>query len=305
MSSAYLLVSHGSRDPRPQVAMNQLATLISQRQSKGINLHGSLRDELVHAQLPPLPASSKAGVEATACMQTAGDNSSSTTAQLAAMSTGEPLIGTACLELSPVPLHEQIKEFGAGAIASGYNRLQVVPLFLLPGVHVMEDIPTEVAIAQQALAQELKIALRPHLGTHPGLSGLLATQMAATKKADASILLAHGSRRPGYEHPVEAMAKQLGSGAADICAVGRTGVVVSAYWAVPPKLELRVKELVNAGHRQIGILPYFLFAGGITDAIAQSVEELKLQFPNALLHLAEPLGASAELADLICDLIEQ
>jgi len=34
-------------------------------------------------------------------------------------------------------------------------------------------------------------------------------------------------------------------------------------------------------------------------------ESLKLQFPNALLHLAEPLGASGELADLIWDLIEQ
>lgn len=254
MPSAYLLVSHGSRDPRPQVAMNQLAALVSQRQSAGrIHLHGSLRDELVHPQLPPAPA----------CMQTAGDNSSSTTAQLAVMPTGEPLIGTACLELSPVPLHEQIKEFGAGAIAAGYNRLQVVPLFLLAGVHVMEDIPIEVAIAQQALGQELKISLRPHLGTHSGLSGLLATQMAATKKADAWILLAHGSRRSGSKMPVEAMAKQLESQAAEICAVDRTGAVVSAYWAVPPKLELRVKELVNAGHRQIGILPYFLFAGGL------------------------------------------
>jgi len=60
-----------------------------------------------------------------------------------------PLIGTACLELSPVPLHEQIKEFGVGALAGGYNCFQVVPLFLLPGVHVIEDIPTEVAIANK------------------------------------------------------------------------------------------------------------------------------------------------------------
>jgi len=66
------------------------------------------------------------------------------------------------------------------ALALAGNRLQVVPLFLLPGVHVMEDIPTEVAIAQQALDPELKIALQPHLGTHLGLSGLLATQMVAT-----------------------------------------------------------------------------------------------------------------------------
>ncbi|MFM7367619.1 MAG: sirohydrochlorin chelatase, partial [Sphaerospermopsis kisseleviana] len=29
MSSAYLLVSHGSRDPRPNIAMQQLAKLLS------------------------------------------------------------------------------------------------------------------------------------------------------------------------------------------------------------------------------------------------------------------------------------
>jgi len=91
------------------------------------------------------------------------------------------------LELSPVPLHEQIKEFGAGAIAAGYNRLQVVPLFLLPGVHVMEDIPTEVAIAQQALDPELKIALQPHLGTHLGLSGPAAQMVATLRQMPDSI----------------------------------------------------------------------------------------------------------------------
>lgn len=244
--SAYLLVSHGSRDPRPQVAMDRLVSLLCQSQT--------------------------------------------------------PLIGTACLELGPKPLHEQIKEFGDRASAGGCNSIQVLPLFLLPGVHVKEDIPSEVAIAQQDLGQEIKINLRPHLGSHPGLSCLLKTQLTAIRDAtaervnlpeahpDVCIILAHGSRRPGSRQPVEAMATQLGA--------------VSAYWAVPPKLESRVTELVNAGYRQIAILPYFLFVGGITDAIAQSVEQLKQQFPNALLYMAEPLGASAELAKLIMDLME-
>ena len=165
----------------------------------------------------------------------------------------------------------------------------------------MEDIPESVALAQQALGQKLKINLRPYLGTNAGLENLVATQLFATK-ADAWILLAHGSRRAGSKHPVEAMAKQLGSQAAWQLE-SRTGVVVEAYWAQAPRLESRVKELVSAGYRQIGIMPYFLFAGGITDAIAQSVEQLKIHFPSALLQLAEPLGASAELADLIVDLI--
>lgn len=263
MSSAYLLVSHGSRDPRPQIAMKQLAALIYQRQTA--------RD-----------TSSRNPLEGRL-------SQSSASSRLLAPPMCEPLVGTACLELSPMPLHEQIKEFGA-RVATGYNRIQVVPLFLLPGVHVMEDIPGEVAIAQQILGQELQIELRPHLGTHPGLRRTLANSMATTT-ADSWILLAHGSRRTGSKQLVEAMAKQL--------------VAVEAYWSMPPRLESRVKELVSAGHRQIGILPYFLFAGGITDAISQVVEQLSVQFPDVNLLLAEPLGVSAELADLIWDLMEK
>ena len=66
-----------------------------------------------------------------------------------------------------------------------------------------------------------------------------------------------------------------------------------------------MQELVGAGYRQIGIIPYFLFAGGITDAIAVAVEQLQEQFSSVRLDLAEPLGASQELADLIWDLINE
>lgn len=263
MPSAYLLVSHGSRDPRPQIAMEQLARLVSQSTARMAASDLALWN---YGMSPHPPIS------------------------LVAPQMWEPVVGTACLELSTEPLHEQIKKFGDRAVGSGCNRLQIVPLFLLPGMHVMEDIPSSVAIAQKTLGQELKIDLRPHLGTHPGLEHILATQMAASA-ASCWILLAHGSRRTGSKQPVEAMAKRLGS--------------QEAYWAMPPRLESRVKELVGAGYEKIGILPYFLFAGGITDAIAQSVEQLKVEFPGTNLLLAEPLGASAQLADLIWDLVEK
>jgi len=258
MRSAYLLVSHGSRDPRPQVAMRQLATLVSQRCTPW---EGAAKLWSPHAATA---AKGQVMVEHQAA-----------------------LVGTAYLELSPMPLHEQIKEFGDRTRKLRCDKIQVVPLFLLPGVHVMEDIPAEVAIACAAAGQELQ--MRPHLGTHPGLTALLANQIAATE-VDVWIVLAHGSRRAGSKQAVEAIAKCLGA--------------ASAYWAVPPKLEARVQELMTAGYTRIGILPYFLFAGGITDAIARSVEELQVQFPNVMLHLAEPLGVSYELADLIGDLLE-
>ncbi len=201
------------------------------------------------------------------------------------------IVGTACLELNPEPLHEQIIKFVRNFCSCEKIHLKVVPLFLLPGVHVMDDIPTEVALARQALGQDILIELQPYLGSHPGLEWLLANQFATATTTTARILITHGSRRLGSQTPVEAIAKNLGA--------------VTAYWSVPPSLEFQVKELMKLGHKQIAILPYFLFAGGITDAIAQVTEKLQLQFPDVDLQLAKPLGASAELADLVWDLIKE
>ncbi|WP_427162973.1 sirohydrochlorin chelatase [Aliinostoc sp. HNIBRCY26] len=235
MSSAYLLVSHGSRDPRPEVAMQQLAKLVAEK-----------------------------------------------------LQISEKFVGIACLEVSPEPLHLQIQNFAQNAVLLGCRHLKIVPIFLLAGVHVMTDIPAEVALAKQTIGEDITIDLQPYLGSHPDLQRFFQQQIN-TIKADAGILLAHGSRRPGSQQPVETMAANLG--------------LVTAYWSVAPTLESRVQELVSFGKQAIAILPYFLFSGGITDAIAQAVDELKLQFPGVNFYLAPPLGASDELAILIEDLI--
>ncbi|BAY11260.1 sirohydrochlorin chelatase [Calothrix sp. NIES-2098] len=240
MPSAYLLVSHGSRDPRPEIAMQQLAGLI--------------RDKIQNSNKQ------------------------------------QNLFEIAYLELSPEPLHVQIEQFAASAVAANCNRVKVIPLFLLPGVHVMKDIPDEITLAQAALGQKIIVDQEAYIGAHPNLESLIAKQMA-TKNTAAWILLAHGSRRPGSQQPLEAMAENLGA--------------ITAYWSVAPSLESRVKESIAVSKREIAILPYFLFPGGITDAIAQSIETLKLQFPLVNFHLAQPLGANtADLAQLIWDLID-
>lgn len=213
----------------------------------------------------------------------------STMASVAVASKRLPLVGTACLELASLPLHRQIEEFGKQVGAAGFNRLQVVPLFLLAGVHVKEDIPVEVGMARQVFGADLAIDICPHLGSHSELGRLFGTQMSAIA-AEAWILLSHGSRRQNGNQSVEALATKLGA--------------VAAYWSVAPSLEAQVTALVNAGYRQIGVLPYFLFAGGITDAIAQKVAQLSQELTGINLKLASPIGASVQLADLILDLID-
>ena len=262
VSSAYLLVSHGSRDPRPQVAVEHLAKLVLQRLSSFHPIHAA---PLVLAQgLSPRSSLSPSS---------------------------HPLMGTAVLELAPLPLHQQIQQFGQQAIATGYTHLQILPLFLLPGVHVMQDIPTEVDLAQQTLHSRLSLEVRPYLGSHPQLQQLLINPVdpIATSPQASKILLAHGSRRPGGNQPVESIATQIGA--------------LAAYWSVVPGLEVRVTELVKQGSQQIAILPYFLFEGGITDAIAQEANRLAQQFPYVQFELGRAIGPSPQLADRVVDLL--
>ncbi|OLP18560.1 hypothetical protein BST81_09710 [Leptolyngbya sp. 'hensonii'] len=231
--SALVLVFHGSRDPRPQAAMEKLAHLLQQRLAV------------------PIP------------------------------------IGIAALELATQPLHWQLYEFAAVAAAQGFDRLQIVPLFLLPGVHVMEDIPTELALTQQILKQKITLELRPYLGSHPQLAPLLAAQIPDSTQN--RILLAHGSCRPGGNQSVATLADQLNA--------------LPAYWSVPPTLKTRLEELVQQDQRQVTIVPYFLFRGGITDAIAQMVEQLAEEFPSLTLQLANPIGPTPELLQRVLDLL--
>lgn len=258
LASAYLLVSHGSRDPRPQLAVEQLASLLSQK-------------------LDCQPATYRY----THCQSDIEQKSQTKTVLRSQQTT---LVETACLELAPVPLHIRIEECARKARDRGLENLQILPLFLLPGVHVREDIPREIAIAQQALEGTIKLELRPYLGNHLDIIHILTKKLEKVP-AQAKILLSHGSRRQGANKSCEAIAARLNA--------------VTAYWSVSPCLTERVTILAETGAENIAILPYFIFQGGITDAIASQVQQLQTAFPKTKLHLGEPLGATEELADLI------
>jgi len=64
-----------------------------------------------------------------------------------------------------------------------------------------------------------------------------------------------------------------------------------------------VIELMQNGCQKLTILPYFLFTGGITDAIVHRTEELAERFPKVNFRLLPTLGATNEIADLAIELI--
>jgi sirohydrochlorin cobaltochelatase len=235
LSDAYLLVSHGSRDPRPQLATASIAR--------------QLGDWLQQNAPKALPI----------------------------------LVETAQLELAPTPLHVQIGDFADRCQNSGIDRIIILPLFLIPGVHVMEDIPAEVAIADREIGDKVKLVVTSFLGDSPDFTNLFAQNRSTLPSR--SIILAHGSRRAGGNDLVERLAHDLN--------------LQAAYWSVSPSLAERVATEIAAGATEIGILPYFLFAGGITDAIDSAIAQLRQQYPQLKLILGEPIGNSPELVATI------
>lgn len=243
MQSTIFLVSHGSRDPRPQLALEQLARELEDRLTPDPDGHST-----------------------------------------------SPAVGTGVLEVAPIPLSAQIRQFGEYSRSLGANQIQIFPLFLLPGVHVCEDIPAEVAIARQSLEPAIRLDIAPHLGTESSrLATLLQHQMGAIA-ADAWVIVSHGSRHPGGNQPVETLASELNA--------------IPAYWSVPPDLESQVEELVKTGYRAIGIIPYFLFSGRTTDAIAAQAADFCDRFPDTQFHLIPPLDTTGDLGDLIWTLVQ-
>jgi sirohydrochlorin cobaltochelatase len=235
LANAYLLVSHGSRDPRPQVAIDKLADRL--------RLH------------------------------------------LAAISPAKSpiLVGIAQLELATKPLHLQISDFARQCTKIGISQIVILPLFLIPGVHVMEDIPAEVILATEKIGDFVKLVVAPFLGLNPDFINLFAQNCSSLPSQ--SIIFAHGSRKAGGNEIVEQLANRLD--------------LTAAYWSVAPNLADTVAKLVATGATEIGILQYFLFAGGITDAIEKLVSELRVQYPQVQLRVGEPIGNSPELVDTI------
>ncbi len=274
---------HGSSDPRPWKAANALAEFFAQR-IRHVGIRGTINEKSMDMPLPqngsasdPLIGGSVKHGQVTSLPATA-------------------LVSVATLEKGNMPLHQQIEQFGRSLLqhqtASGNlgpSRLRILPLFLLKGMHVVEDIPAEISRAQELLGRDVAIEVAPYLGSHPGLARLVVEQMASLP-VEAWIFLAHGSQRQEANQAIETLAERLGA--------------VTAYWSMAPNLETRLHELRDLGLSQIAVFPYFLFSGGITDAIAQIVDRFAQQHPSLKVNLIPPFNAAPEIADLLIELAE-
>ena len=257
--SAYLLVAHGSSDPRPQIALERLAYLVSD----------PLRESCRQSSVFPARVEYRG-------------NTSERIALLSPPSAS--IVRTAILECHPLPLHCQIIEMAEDSLAQGYKILKILPLFLLPGVHVQEDLPREVALAQRQLGNRMRLEITPYLGSLAAFVELIR-QQCEFSETTARILVAHGSRRPGGNSSVQALAR--------LCQAE------VAYSAIAPHLASVVEQVNLRKPTTIQVIPYLLFTGGLSDAIAAEVKTLQKQYLTIQFSLAHPLGTNPALASII------
>lgn len=203
-------------------------------------------------------------------------------------------IGGGCLEGQELSLAQQLELFALEVINAGGTEVVILPLFLLEGVHVKEDIPEQVAIAASTVPPKvgqqdggLRFRVTEHLGTSPQIPQLLS-QSFVNQSLDSQnrILIAHGSRRDGANQVVEDLARQCDA--------------IAAYWGVEPKIETQIESLLSQGMTEIAMLPYFLTEGGITEAIAKKLQaysdRVKIQ------QLAVPLSKT-QIIDLSLEFV--
>jgi sirohydrochlorin cobaltochelatase len=262
LTSAYLLVAHGSRNPDYRQNLEQLAQLVRQQLFLQQSLQAKDRQVIEPHKSRSIELLTKPE---------------------------QPLVYTACLELSTLSLHQQILDLLLSIETKKIKRLIILPLFLTAGVHVREDLPQEIALAQSQLRSRLRLEMLPYLGCNPNLGRVLTAKFEALD-CQQRLLLAHGSRRDRANDYLEAIAKDQQASI--------------AYWSIPDSLAEKVTQLGKNGAKSIAILPYFLFVGKIGVSITLAVRQLQTEMPQIRLRLGEPLGGTIALARLIAAGIE-
>ena len=196
-------------------------------------------------------------------------------------------LDTAYLELSEQSLAEKIVDFAQYCVINNYQHIKILPLFLLAGTHVKQDIPRELTEAKEILQRQnisINIQLLPHLGEDKRLLNLLE-QKYKNHPTDVRIIIAHGTSLANGNEEFERLALSI---------QGKF-----AYWSISPSFMEILTSLANSKPKSIAILPYFLFTGKISKAIGESINNLQLQYPETKFILIEPIGATVELASII------
>ncbi|WP_298616978.1 sirohydrochlorin chelatase [uncultured Thermosynechococcus sp.] len=190
-------------------------------------------------------------------------------------------VGWGTLEGAPLP--EQIRQFSQQAQCQGAERLVILPLFLLPGNHVVVDLPPAIAAANAVLP----IELLPFLGGQPLFQAWL--QLAIAHES-AHILLGHGSRRPEVLPWFEALCQTCG--------------VLPALLTQATSLDQAIEARIAEGHTSSKIYGYFLFGGKTVNQVHQQVARLQVRYPHHSISWVPAIQPTRALINVLQQILQ-
>lgn len=189
------------------------------------------------------------------------------------------LIQGGCLEGQDPSLTEQCANFLSIARQQGYAQGLVIPLFLLAGNHVLQDIPNAIA----EVPAPIPVVIADYFGNFPCILPHLEqkfrqAELGLVGTKTARLLICHGSRQELARQRMEQMGDRLGA---------RLALAND-----PQSIPWQIEQMVAEGIECILALPYFLFAGKTTTAITATVQSYGqfvhwLPLPFSPLEIAE------------------
>ncbi|WP_460193775.1 sirohydrochlorin chelatase [Thermosynechococcus sp. FA-CM-4201] len=191
------------------------------------------------------------------------------------------IVGWGTLEGAPLP--EQIRQFSQEAQRQGAEGMVILPLFLLPGNHVVVDLPLAIAAADSALP----IKLLPFLGEQPLFQAWLQRAIA---DAAADILLGHGSRRSEVRPWFENLCQTCGVRPALLTEVG--------------SLDHAIETRMAQGYTRSKIYGYFLFGGKTVDQVHSQLGMLQVRYPHHAVSLVPAIQPTPTLINVLQQILQ-
>ena len=112
----------------------------------------------------------------------------------------------------------------------------------------------------------------------------------------ALLIVAHGSRREASNEELRELTRAVAARAA-----GRFDQVSCAFLELAePNIPDGLRQLIQAGAREITVMPYFLSAGRhVAEDIPGEVDLVRGEFPDVAIALAPYLGLAEAIPDLL------
>ena len=200
-----------------------------------------------------------------------------------------------------------IAEAVAKCVGAGATSVIIQPYFLIDGVYVQEDLPTDVAKVAARFPQ-LTIRVAPCFGFHEKLAAIALERIQAVDPApgasngtqSALLVMAHGTPLEYANQPVRQITAWLHA---------KTGYPLAATAYLDcnaPTIADAIDDLAAQGARKIVALPYFLHRGRhLRQDLPQLLADARRRHPKLTLLEAPHLDYDLRLVDVITDRITE